>query len=78
MRKLSFRIGLGYLTAKLSESAFVVVGGLEGARDETLRRAIDNIDLSKYQDRVIVEVRINIRARGITPIQSKIQPVAKQ
>ena len=67
------------LTAKLSESAFVVVGGLEGARDEALRRAIDNIDLSEYQDRRVI-VRGCDKASGpeaLLLFQSKIQPVVK-
>ena len=67
------------LTAKLSESAFVVVGGLEGARDEALRRAIDNIDLSEYQERRVI-VRGCDKASGpeaLLLFQSKIQPVAK-
>ena len=67
------------LTAKLSESAFVVVGGLEGARDEALRRAIDNIDLSEYRDRRVI-VRGCDKASGpeaLLLFQSKIQPVVK-
>ena len=68
------------LTAKLSESAFVVVGGLAGARNEALRRAINNIDLSKYQDRKVI-VRGCDKASGpeaLLLFQSKIQPVAKR
>ena len=67
------------LTAKLSDSAFVVVGGLSGARDEALRRAIDNIDLSEYQDRRVI-VRGCDKASGpeaLLLFQTKIQPVAK-
>ena len=67
------------LTSKLSESAFVVVGGLEGARDEALRRAIESIDLSEYQDRRVI-VRGCDKASGpeaLLLFQSKIQPVAK-
>lgn len=67
------------ITAKLSESAFVVVGGLSGARDEALRRAIDNIDVSEYQDRRVI-VRGCDKASGpeaLLLFQTKIQPVAK-
>ena len=52
------------ITACLSSAEFVVVGGIEGAREEALRRGIDGIDIEEYRDkRIIVKSRFKGRKR---------------
>ena len=67
------------ISAKLFDAAFVVIGGLNGARDEALRSAINNLDLSTYEDRRII-VRGCDETTGpeaLLLFQTRIQTVAK-
>ncbi len=67
------------ITARLSSAKFVVIGGIEGAREEALRRGIDGIDIEEYRDkRIIVRGCDDASSpEGLLLFQAKLQPVVK-
>ena len=67
------------ISARLECAEFVVVGGVEGARNEALRRGIENIDLEEYRDkRVIVRGCDSASGpEGLLLFQAKLQPIVK-
>ena len=67
------------ITARLDGAEFVVVGGLDGARNEALRRGIESIDLNDYKDKRVI-VRGCDKAsgpEGLLLFQAKLQPIVK-
>lgn len=67
------------VSSKLSSAEFVVVGGLENAYLEALKRAIDNLSPEEYSDkRVVIRGCANSGgANALVQIQQKLQPVVK-
>lgn len=67
------------VSSKLSSAEFVVVGGLENAHLEALKRAIDNLSPEEYSDkRVVIRGCANSGgANALVQIQQKLQPVVK-
>ena len=67
------------ITSRLESAEFVVVGGIQGAKSEALRRGIDNINLDNYKDkRVIVRGCDSASGpEGLLLFQTKLQPVVK-
>jgi hypothetical protein len=67
------------ITARIEGAAFVVVGGIDGARNEALRRGIESIDLEEYRDKRVI-VRGCDKAsgpEGLLLFQTKLQPIVK-
>lgn len=67
------------ITAKIDNAEFVVVGGLNGARNEALRRGIESVDLEEYRDKRVI-VRGCDKAtgpEGLLFFQTRLQPVVK-
>ena len=67
------------VSATLSTSEFVVVGGLENAEAESLKRAIENLSPDEYSGkRVVIRGCSNSGgANSLLQIQQKLQPVVK-
>jgi len=65
------------ISSKLSGSAFVVVGGINSAELEAMRRAIESLPIDDYRDKKVV-VRGCANSGGaetLVQIQQKLQPV---
>ena len=67
------------ISSKLSKAEFVVVGGLDNAKAEALRKGIENLDTDSYKD-----ARIIVRGcdeacgpEGLLLFLNKIIPIAK-
>ena len=67
------------VSSKLSKAEFVVVGGLESAKAEALRKGIENVDTDAYKD-----ARIIVRGcdeacgpEGLLLFLNKVRPLAK-
>jgi hypothetical protein len=67
------------VSSMLTDSEFVVVGGLENAKSEALKRAIENLVPKEYSDkRVVIRGCSNSGgANSLLQIQQKLQPVVK-
>jgi hypothetical protein len=67
------------VSATLSSSEFVVVGGLENAQAESLKRAIENLSPEDYSGkRVVIRGCSNSGgANSLLQIQQKLQPFVK-
>jgi len=67
------------VSSMLTTSEFVVVGGLENAQAEALKRAIENLVPEEYSDkRVVIRGCSNSGgANSLLQIQQKLQPVVK-
>ena len=67
------------VSSMLTSSEFVVVGGLENAQAEALKRAIENLVTEEYLDkRVVIRGCSNSGgANSLLQIQQKLQPVVK-
>lgn len=67
------------VSSTLSTSEFVVVGGLENAQAESLKRAIENLSPDEYSGkRVVIRGCSNFGgANSLLQIQQKLQPVVK-
>lgn len=67
------------LTSRLEGAEFVVVGGIEGAKSEALRRGIDTINLNDYKDKRLIVRGCDSASgpEGLLLFQTKLQPVVK-
>jgi len=67
------------ISSKLYSAEFVVVGGLENAKAESIKRAIDCLSIEEYSDkRVVIRGCANSGgASALVQIQQKLQPVVK-
>ena len=67
------------ITSKLSDAEFVVTGGVNGAEKESLRKAIEEINLDDYRDkRILVSGCGGVGgAEELMRLQMKLQPVVK-
>jgi len=67
------------ITSKLEGAEFVVVGGIQGAKSEALRRGIENLNIEDYRDkRVIVRGCDSASGpEGLLLFQTRLQHIVK-
>ena len=67
------------ITAKFQSAAFIINGTLEDAKSESLRQAIENLDLDTFRDkRVIIKGCGNDGSpNDLIMLQRRLQPVVK-
>lgn len=67
------------ITAKFQSAAFIIKGNLEDAKSESLRQAIENLDVETFRDkRVIIKGCGNDGSpNDLIMLQRRLQPVVK-